>query len=207
MDDMAARYADLYREVIADVQRRVGVSLSNLASVGTEPEPLVTSSQMNPVTIREIEIASIRDYVVKNASYLRGRVLDFGAGKAGTCRQPQPYRGLVQGEYFPFDVGDELPPGPFDAVLMTQVIQYLPDPRQTLSQLESLLRSGAALVITGPTNWAEVEETDLWRFTRSGIRVLLETAGFHVLDVQQRAQIDVGGFVMSLGWGAVAVKP
>ena len=62
-------------------------------------------------------------------------------------------------------------------------------------------------MITGPTNWAEVEVTDLWRFTRAGIRVLLETAGFRVLDVHQRAEIDVGGFVMSLGWGAVAVKP
>lgn len=162
---------------------------------------------MNAVTIRDIERTSIREYVARNASHLRGRVLDFGAGKPGTCRQPEPYRDLVQGEYFPFDVGDELPSGPFDAVLMTQVIQYLHDPRQTLNQIGSLLRSGGALVITGPTNWAEVEVTDLWRFTRAGIRVLLETAGFRVLDVQQRAEMDIGGFVMSVGWGAVAVKP
>jgi SAM-dependent methyltransferase len=151
---------------------------------------------MNAATIRDMERASIREYVARNASYLRGRVLDFGAGKPGTCRQPEPYRDLVQGEYFPFD-----------AVLMTQVIQYLHDPRQTLSQLEALLRGGGALVITGPTNWAEVEVTDLWRFTRAGIRLLLETAGFRVLDVQQRAEMDIGGFVMSVGWGAVAVKP
>lgn len=162
---------------------------------------------MNPVTIRDMERASIRDYVARNAGYLRGRVLDFGAGKPGTCRQPQPYRDLVQGEYFPFDVGDDLPAGPFDAVLMTQVIQYLPDPRETLSHLLSLLRSGGALVITGPTNWAEVEGTDLWRFTRAGIRVLLEKAGFHVLDVQPRAEMDINGFLMSVGWGAVAIKP
>jgi SAM-dependent methyltransferase len=162
---------------------------------------------MNAATIRDMERASIREYVARNASYLRGRVLDFGAGKPGTCRQPEPYRDLVQGEYFPFDVGDDFPAGPFDAVLMTQVIQYLHDPRQTLSQLEALLRGGGALVITGPTNWAEVEVTDLWRFTRAGIRLLLETAGFRVLDVQQRAEMDIGGFVMSVGWGAVAVKP
>ena len=161
---------------------------------------------MNPDRIRALETASIREYVTRNASYLRGRVLDFGAGKPGTCRQPQPYRDLVQGEYFPYDIGDSLPSGEFDAILMTQVIQYLPDPRETLNELGLRLRGGGALVITGPTNWAEVEATDLWRFTCAGIRALLETVAFHVIDVRQRAKVDVGGFVMSLGWGAVAVR-
>ena len=164
-------------------------------------------TDVNGVTIREIERASIRDYVAMNRAYLRGRVLDFGAGKPGTCREPQPYRDLVQGEYVPFDIGDDLPAAPFDAILMTQVIQYLDDPRETLRDFGSMLKGGGVLVITGPTNWSEVETTDLWRFTRAGIRRLLEITGFRVVDVQQRAQVGIDGFALSLGWGAVAIKP
>jgi len=166
----------------------------------------MTKVEWNAVTIRDLEPASIREYVANNTGRLRGRVLDFGAGKPGTCWQPEPYRDLVPGEYFPFDLGDEFPAGSFDAVLMTQVIQYLPDPRETLGQLWSVLEDGGALVMTGPTNWAEVEVTDLWRFTRAGIRRLLETSGFCVLDLRQRAEVEIGGFVMSLGWGVVATK-
>lgn len=161
---------------------------------------------LNAVSIRLLERSSIRGYVAQKSGYLKGRVLDYGAGKPGTCHEPQPYRDLIQGDYVPFDIGDDLPSGEFDAALMTQVIQYLNDPLRALLQIGSLLKPGGALVTTGPTNWAEVEETDLWRFTKTGIRRLLERAGFRIVDVTQRAEVDVGGFKMSLGWGVVAVK-
>jgi SAM-dependent methyltransferase len=161
---------------------------------------------LNAITVRELERASIRQYAENARIYLRGRVLDYGAGRPGTCRQPEPYRDCIYGEYISFDIGDDQPAGEFDAVLMTQVIQYVDDPTRTLLQIRSLLKSGGVLVMTGPTNWAEVEETDLWRFTQAGIRRLLERVGFSVVDVRQRAAVEIGGFVMSLGWGAVAVK-
>src|SRR5438093_6368333 len=63
--------------------------------------------------IRQADIASIRRFVESHCDLLRGRVLDFGAGKPGTCRQPQPYRDLVDGTYLPVDEGDWLPPVPF----------------------------------------------------------------------------------------------
>lgn len=161
---------------------------------------------MNGLSIRLLERTSIRGYVAQKSCYLKGRVLDYGAGKPGTCHEPQPYRDLVAGEYIAFDIGDDLPTGEFDAALMTQVIQYLDDPLRTLMQIRSLLKAEAPLVMTGPTNWAEIEETDLWRFTKTGIRRLLEKAGFRIIDVTQRAEVDCGGFKMSLGWGVVAAK-
>jgi len=117
-------------------------------------------------------------------------------------------------EYDPFDLGDKWPSGPFDTILCTQVIQYLPDPRRELGWFYQWLNPGGYLVMTGPTNWEEVEESDLWRFTRSGIRKLVEgrvgesgATGFQVLICESRAELDLGGGAkFSLGWGVVARK-
>lgn len=171
--------------------------------------PTGPASYWNPQTIRELERKSIADFVCTNRHLLTGHVLDFGAGKPGTCRTPQPYRGMVAGEYTPFDIGDAYPPGPFDAVLCTQVLQYLGISHSHLAVLgwfEQWLKPQGHLVMTGPTNWEEVEESDFFRFTRSGIRKLLELSGFEVLTLESRAEIDLGGAKFSLGWGVVGRK-
>lgn len=168
----------------------------------------ITSHAMhwNPTSIRELERKSIREFLERHKEYLQGWVLDFGAGKPGTCAAPQPYRDLVTGDYEPFDLGDKWPTGPFDTILCTQVIQYVIDPRRDLGWFAQWLKRGSHLVMTGPTNWEEVEDSDLWRFTRAGIRKLVEAAGFQVLTCESRAEIDLGGAKFSLGWGVVARK-
>jgi SAM-dependent methyltransferase len=159
----------------------------------------------NTASIRALEETSIRAFVKKHREYLTGRVLDFGAGKEGTCRTPQPYKDLVRGQYVPYEPGDfELGAVQYDAILCTQVMQYVPSPTQTIHLFQKILKSGGHLVLTGPTNWSEVEESDLFRFTRSGIRYLLETARFDILALESRASIDLNGFTLSLGWGVVA---
>jgi len=135
----------------------------------------------------------------ENREYLKGRVLDFGAGK-------QPYRDLVEGEYVPFEPGGKIE-SPFDAVMSNQVIQYLPNPLAQIRQFRTdFLKRGGYLVMTGPTNWEEIEKTDLFRFTVFGIKFLVRQAGFEVLKAKSRARIDADGFDLSLGWGVVAVK-
>jgi len=157
----------------------------------------------DPVQIREVERASLRAFIEKHRGYLKGRVLDFGAGKPGTCAQPEPYRDLVEGEYLPMDVGDDYPGGFYDAVIFTQVIQYCRYPLATLDALHRNLRNGGFLVMTYPTNWDEVEGTDLWRFTKRGMEFLLKQAGFEIVHHEQRGNCG-GNFC--LGYGAVAVR-
>lgn len=167
----------------------------------------MTAAPASVQSIRELERASIRSFVEAQKEYLAsGSVLDFGAGKPGTCRQPQPYRDLVTGEYSAFDLGDPWPVGPFYAILCTQVIEYMEDPRRELGWFHQWLVPGGVLVMTGPTNWPEVEESDLWRFTLSGIQRLLKKAGFDIVVAQRRAEIEKGGEKWSLGWGIVARK-
>ena len=163
----------------------------------------------NHKSVRDLERYSLRQFMESNRNLLSGRVIDYGAGKPGTCFQPQPYRDLVIGQYVPIDIDDALPQAThdFDAVICTQVVQYLQYPLETLQLFSrDWLRPGGKLLLTGPTNWAEVEDTDLHRFTRAGISRLLRIAGFEILRIDNRAELNLGGFKLSLGWGAVAQR-
>lgn len=164
---------------------------------------IVPPPMFNPHSIRELERKSIRDFVEAHKEHLTGTVLDFGCGKDGTCRKPQPYRDLVSGEYHGFEPGDRWPVGPFSAILCTQVIQYMENPKRELGWFHQWLMPGGYLILTGPTNWPEVEDSDLWRFTLSGISRLVASCGFELLDAQRRAEIDEGNEKWSLGWGVL----
>lgn len=157
------------------------------------------------MTLRELERDSIRAFVQSAADdgYLSGRVLDYGCGK-------QPYRDIVKaagGEYLPFDRvafpascaeqdwgDDDAEIGTLDAILCTQVIQYIEDPFALLRRMPSLFGGlkhvdlgGGCLVLTYPTNWPEVEPEDLHRFTKAGMERLLTDAGFAIIRHEPRA--------------------
>jgi SAM-dependent methyltransferase len=159
--------------------------------------------------IRQAEIVSIRRFLEVRRELFGGRILDFGAGKAGTCRKPQPYRYLLEGpdaEYHPYDRGDVVPNPPFDVIVCTQVLQYLEDPALQIAQFGEWLRPRlGTLVMTYPTNWAECEPGDLWRFTKAGVERMLERAGFAVGPHERRAEVRVGAYTFPLGYGVVAI--
>ncbi len=170
-------------------------------------------------SIVKLERDSIEAFVLSCRDAYRGRVLDYGAGL-------QPYRLIVldhidlAGEYVAHDraaypanvsVDDLGPPSPleepqtWDAILCTQSIQYWPDPYEVLCDMREALREGGHLVLTGPTNWRELEADELWRFTIAGIRYMLVEAGFEVLRLERRAVVEFApGFEMSLGYGCLA---
>lgn len=180
------------------------------------------------MNLREYERASIIEFVGQAAlaGHFKGRVLDYGCGR-------QPYREIVEaggGEYHGFDrahfagtldgVGDvgELLIHGYDAVLCTQVVQYLHYPTDEMHKLRGLLAEAHGhLVLTYPTNWPEVEADDYRRFTRAGMARMLEHAGFTILRHEPRGSVwdprfDVGsnkrvtatGEEFVLGYGVVA---
>jgi SAM-dependent methyltransferase len=151
--------------------------------------------------IRQVERASIRAFMEKHAACLTGRVLDFGAGQ-------QPYRDLVSGDYIPYEKGGHLTGGYVDAVMCNQVLQYVDRPLDILRHgIYSALKPGGHLLLTYPTNWDEVEPTDLWRWTRAGMEQLLRQAGFAILIHERRAEVVLGNFKFPLGYGAVCTRP
>lgn len=121
---------------------------------------------------------------------LRGRILDYGCAE-------QPYR-----RFFPANaayVGADLPGNPhadmhldpdgtvpapdedFDAVISTQVLEHVGDPRLYLRECFRLLRPGGQLLLsTHGTFSYHPDPVDYWRWTCAGLRLEIERAGFRV---------------------------
>jgi hypothetical protein len=158
------------------------------------------------------EATSIREFLLSHADKLGGRVLDLGCGK-------MPYRDIVEmrgGHYEGFDsdkYGGSViegtigaPQGPYDAIICTQVIQYVNHPVEFLASARGYLdRWGpGVLLMTGPTNWPVTEPADIWRLTPGGIAELLSRASFTEIEVRERHAIRHSGRAWVCGWTAVA---
>jgi hypothetical protein len=159
---------------------------------GARPEDFAPYKQWDEV--RQVARLSVDRFVAENAHYLTGRVLDFGAGKPGTCAKPEPYRGLVRGEYVPYDVGDDYPKQPFGAIICTQVIQYVNAFQWQIEQFQQWLEPNGALVMSYTVNWDEIE-TEHWRFTKLGMATILQRAGFRVLTHERLCELKIDGVI------------
>jgi SAM-dependent methyltransferase len=72
----------------------------------------------------------------------------------------------------------------FDHVVLTQVLEHLPEPATVLAELHRVLKPGGTLWLTAPLFYAEHERPyDFFRYTQFGLRHLLDSAGFVVLEI------------------------
>jgi SAM-dependent methyltransferase len=134
------------------------------------------------------------------------RILDAGAGDA-------PYRELfAHCDYVTSDwaesphagarAADVIAPldalpledASFDAVLSTQVLEHVERPDLALGELLRVLRPGGRLWLTAPFMGELHEEPyDFFRYTRHGLRSLLERSGFERVDIE-----PLGGYFTAL---------
>jgi SAM-dependent methyltransferase len=74
--------------------------------------------------------------------------------------------------------------GRFDHVLLTQVLEHIPEPPRVLAELHRVLKPGGRLWLTAPLFYREHEKPyDFYRYTRFGLRHLLKGAGFEVREL------------------------
>jgi SAM-dependent methyltransferase len=143
----------------------------------------------------------ILDFMLRAAHELPpgARVVDVGAGDS-------PYRELfAHTDYVAVDwaqsphegarevdieaSAEDIPvaDGTFDAALLTQVLEHVPDPAAVVSELHRIVRPGGHVYLTAPLVW-ELHELpyDYFRYTPAGLGHLLESAGFEVLAIEPR---------------------
>jgi SAM-dependent methyltransferase len=150
----------------------------------------------------EVEIA---DAVAAMAGALPAgaRVLDAGAGEGqyAHCFARQRYCGvdLAVGDagwdYSRLDAIADLTSlpfrtGAFDAALNVVTLEHLPEPGRALAEIARTLTPGGRLLLAAPQDW-EVHQAphDYFRYTRYGLRHLLEKAGLEPVEIRA-----VGGY-------------
>jgi SAM-dependent methyltransferase len=133
---------------------------------------------------------------------VEGTLVDVGCGA-------QPYRGLLPARvsYIGLDTenaadfGYALPgvgrieasgrwpvaDGSADVVLATETLEHVVDPSRFLAEARRCLRPGGRIILTVPfsARWHYIPH-DYWRLTPSGLRLLLEGAGFADVVVHAR---------------------
>jgi SAM-dependent methyltransferase len=78
----------------------------------------------------------------------------------------------------------------FDAAVHIVTLEHVPEPGNVLKEIARVLRSGAPLLLVAPQEW-QIHQAphDYYRYTRYGIRYLLEQSGF-----EPQAITPAGGF-------------
>jgi len=140
----------------------------------------------------------LQEQVKKYSSYIKGRVLDIGAGEYTR------YRNFFDcEEYIKMDVGksenvdvigsiENIPliDASVDSVVCTQVFEHLKHPQKSAEEVFRVLKKGGYLLVTVPqVNELHEEPNDFFRYTNYGLKVLFEEAGFEIVKSDQR-----GGF-------------
>jgi SAM-dependent methyltransferase len=100
---------------------------------------------------------------------------------SGRLHQKVPWREYTTTEWATFDIC--APPAHLeqhDVVLCEQVLEHVADPWQAVRTLHDLCRPGGHVVVSTPFLIPVHGPPDYWRFTQTGMRLLLEGAGLVV---------------------------
>lgn len=149
--------------------------------------------------------ACIEDAVTRFAAALpdSARILDAGAGEGAYAAHfgGRRYVGVDLGigdagwDYSKLDAIADLaalpfPAACFDAALNIVTLEHVREPACVLRELARALKPGGQLLLIVPHEWEEHQTPhDYFRYTRYGMRYLLEKAGFTVVEIQ-----PAGGF-------------
>ena len=160
---------------------------------------------------------AVRDFAQSLAA--RDRVLDAGAGEGQYKHyfSQQRYTGfdLAVGDqrwdYSKLDALGDLAALPFadrtfEAVVSVVTLEHVRHPQQVVAEMARVLRPGGRMLLIVPHQWEEHQQPhDYFRYTRYGVRFLVESAGLSVVSID-----PVGGIFRLLSrrlLGATSVLP
>lgn len=86
-------------------------------------------------------------------------------------------------------------PGALDSIFCSQVLEHVPDPQRAIDEFYSGLKPGGSMVLSVPhLAYLHNEPHDYLRFTRHGLRYLLERSEFEVIEI-----LPAGGLLSFIG--------
>lgn len=72
-----------------------------------------------------------------------------------------------------------------DTILLTEVLEHLPEPLHVLRELQRILKPHGVLILTAPLFYnVHGAPYDFFRYTPDGLRVVLEQSGFRVVELR-----------------------
>ena len=121
--------------------------------------------------------------------------VEFSAWAVKYAREKLHLSHVVQGTLKDAD----FPKGFFDAVVMTDVIEHLVDPRSTLDEIRQVLRPNGIFCCTTPdidstiskmlkAKWWGIKRAHLFYFNKKTLREMLEAAGFFPIKMDSHAR-------------------
>ena len=141
---------------------------------------------------------------MKRHEYLmKGRVLDIGGKKRGKrgnfC---PPINNVDYWEYLNFDDSTEpdyccsadnipLPDSSLDTVIMTELLEYLPEPSRVLSEIFRVIKSKGNVLISVP--FLNPIHGDYWvdrnRYTPVALKEMVQNEGFSVIKLKPMGSV------------------
>lgn len=199
-----------WRARVSDNRRRMDVELAS------EPE---ARSRLSPL------LSGLTDEMTRLLPYhAKGVLLDAGCGT-------QPFRALVEpyvDRYVGYDIearaddvdylGDledmaAVPSGSVDVVLCSEVLEHVPHPAAAIAEFHRIVKPGGTVVLTVPFLARLHEEPyDFYRYTRHGLRRLLEDGGFGLDELVETGSLfsflghQVSVALLGLTWHRSAVR-
>jgi SAM-dependent methyltransferase len=130
--------------------------------------------------------------LINRTNYLTGLTLDLGAGT-------QKYRHIIEkccDKYISLDAFSKsdvrgnamvlpFPNAVFDTVICTQVIEHVPRPWLVIHEVYRVLKKNGYLLLSAPFLYPyHLEPCDYFRYTRDGLRALLEDAHLTTIEIK-----------------------
>lgn len=180
-----------------------------------------------PVASRIIADLQVTAYERALQQHARGSLIDLGCGKAPLtgiyaplvstfhwadwCTSPHAPSNLD----FEVDLSNPLPiqDSAYDTVLLSDVLEHLPEPARLLREIKRILRPGGRLIVGVPfLYWVHEEPHDHFRFTKYQLEHLGRTAE---LDIEEITELggaldvwaDLSAKVCSAIWKPLALAP
>ncbi len=146
-------------------------------------------------------LALERALIPRLRDHAHGKFLDLGCGAMPFRRHVEPqiesYESLdiekrVPEVTYQMDAHDLTALGTdvYDAVLCTEVLEHVPEPGRVVREIWKILAPGGKVILTVPfLSRLHEEPHDYFRFTKHGLRELLDRTGFHVFEVTPTASL------------------